>query len=255
MAEVEIFKLFALVMVRVSGLMVSAPLLGSRNFPIPAKIGLTALMAMLITPVLPPLTTPIPGDPLAFALAGVGELLIGIIMGFVMTLVFASVQIAGQIMDLQTGFGMMNVFNPALESQFPIFGFFLFIVAVLYLLITGGHREMLLALSASYEHVPAGGFAVRPELLLEVSTWGRQMFVDGLMLSAPVATAMMLAYATLGLLNRAMPQLNLFAVGFSITIAAGLFVTAITLGVCARMLDGMYGDMFRNVSTLVLNLG
>ena len=69
-----------------------------------------------------------PDDILAFAMMGVGELMIGMILGFAMTLVFSSIQMAGQLMDMQSGFGMMNVFNPALETQFPIFGFFLFIL-------------------------------------------------------------------------------------------------------------------------------
>lgn len=251
MAEVEIFKLFLLVMIRVGGLVVSAPVLGSRNFPIMGKMGLTALTAMLITPTLPALAQALPSEPMNFGLLAIGELMIGLMMGFVMTLVFAAIQVAGQIMDLQTGFGMMNIFNPAMETQYPIFGFFLFVLGVLFLLTTGGHRMMLWALYSTYEHLPVGGFTARPELWMEVGRWGRWLFIDGLMIAAPVTAAMLLAYAVMGLLGRVVPQIQLFVVGFPITIATGLFLMALIIGIYLYTLEGMFNAMFKNVETLV----
>ncbi|HOT49595.1 MAG TPA: flagellar biosynthetic protein FliR [Candidatus Hydrogenedentes bacterium] len=249
--EVEIVKLFILVMARVSGLIVSAPVLGSANFPAMGKIGLVGLTAALIAPTLAPLHMAIPDDPLAFALVGAGEFLIGLLMGFVMTIVFGSIQVAGQIMDMQTGFGMMNVFNPALETQFPIFGFFLFIVAVLVLLATNGHHLMLRALASTYDQIPLGGFVLRPKLIWEVSQWGRAMFYDGLMIAAPVGAAMLVAYVVMGLVGRVVPQIQLFVVGFPVTIALSLVVVAVSLELYIGFLDGMYGEMFSNVSTVI----
>lgn len=242
-------------MARFSGLIASAPILGSRNVPLIAKIGLSALAAALITPTLPAMTQPLPANMLPLAFMASGEALIGVAMGFVMTLTFGAIQVAGQIMDLQTGFGMMNVFNPAMETQFPIFGFFLFIIAVLYLLIMGGHLMMIRALSATFEHIPVGGLAVKPALLLEVGRWGQTLFVDGLVVAAPVATAMLLAYVTMGLLGRVIPQIHLLVVGFPVTIATGLLLTALVLSVYLRVLDGMFIRMFQNVETLMRGMG
>jgi flagellar biosynthetic protein FliR len=168
-----------------------------------------------------------------------------------MTLVFGAIQVGGQMMDMQTGFGMMNVFNPALETQFPIFGFFLFIIAVLVLLATNGHHLMLRALVSTFEKVPLGGLTVRDGLLRQVSLWGSVMFYDGLMIAAPVGAAMLVAYLVMGLLGRVVPQIQLFAVGFPVTIALGLFITALSLDLYVRLLDGMFHDMFRNVSDMI----
>ena len=132
--EVEAIKVFLLAFARFGGLIVSAPLLGSNNVPVIAKIGLAGLSAMLVTPAIPILENDIPSEALPFGIMAGGELLVGLAMGLVMTIVFAAIQIAGQVMDMQSGFGLMNVFNPAFETQFPIFGFFFFILAVLYLL-------------------------------------------------------------------------------------------------------------------------
>jgi flagellar biosynthetic protein FliR len=249
--EAEVFKVFALVLVRISGLIVAAPVLGSRNFPIMGKIGLAGLTAMVVTPTIAALDQTLPDDALAFAALGLGELVIGLMIGFVMTLIFAALQIGGQVMDMQSGFALINVFNPALETQFPVFGFVLFVLAVLFLLVTNGHHLMIRALVSTFDRVPLGGFAANPRIALEVSRLGSVMFVDGLMIAAPVAAAMLAAYFVMGLVGRVVPQIQLFAVGFPLTIGLALFTVAMSLNVYMSMLDGMFNQMFRNVQSLI----
>lgn len=253
--EIEVLKLFFLVAMRFSGLIVSAPVVGSANFPVMGKIGLIGLSAMLVTPTLPALDFAIPDAPVAYALMAAGEVLIGLAMGLVMQLLFAAIQLAGQVMDMQSGFGMMNVFNPALETQFPIFGFFYFIIAVLYMLVLNLHHLIILALARSFEHVPLSGLHPDADLLWVMATWGSAMFYDAAMIAAPIAAAMLLAYATMGLVGRVVPQIHLFVVGFPLTIATGLFVVALTIDVYLAFLEGRFHTMFRNVDTLVRGLG
>jgi flagellar biosynthesis protein FliR len=255
MAELEIFKLFLLVLVRFSGLMVAAPILGSSNFPVIAKVGFAMFGAMLVTPTLPILDVAIPDPSISFALLAIGEFIIGLMVGFVVGLVFASVQVGGQVMDMQSGFGMMNVFNPALETQSSIFGFFLFILAVLYMLVTNLHHLMLRGFVHTFEAIPIGGFAARPALLWEITRWGQAMFVDGLIIAAPVAAAMMLAYVTMGLIGRVIPQIQLFVVGFPVTIATGLIIVALSISVYLQVLDGVFGRTFVRVETLIRGMG
>lgn len=253
--EVEVVKVFLLVMVRFSGLIISAPILGSANFPATAKIGLAGLCSVLVTPTIGSLQQALPADAIAFSLLAVGELLIGLIIGFLITLVFAMIQVGGQIMDMLTGFALINVFNPAMESQVPIFGFFFFILAMLYMLVTGGHHLMIRALVASFDEAPLGGFVVHPEILRHLSTMGSSMFLNGLIIAAPVAGAMLLAYLTMGLLGRVVPQIQLFTVGFPVTIAVGLLMVAMVLRTYITVLDGMFFRMFRDLSSVVKAMG
>lgn len=254
-AEVEIVKVFLLVGIRFSGLILTAPILGSANFPVIGKIGLIGMFAFLMTPTLPVLDTPLPDNALEFGIMGASELAIGLVMGLVMTLTFSAIQIAGQLMDMQSGFGLMNVFNPAFETQFPIFGFFYFILAVLFLLITNGHHLMIKALASTFETIPLGGLEADVDLIGHMSTWGTMMFYDGLMIAAPVIAAMLLAYVTMGLMGRVVPQIHLFVVGFPITIATALLIVALTIDYYLAYLDGMFVGMFRNVDTLINGLG
>lgn len=255
MAEVEIFKLFLLVLIRFSGLMVSAPVLGSGNVPIIAKVGFAFFGALLVTPTLPMLEVGLPEENLSFSLLAIGEFLIGLMVGFVVGMVFAAVQVGGQVMDMQTGFGMMNVFNPALETQSSIFGFFLFILAVLYMLVTNLHHLMIWGFVHTFEAIPLGGFVAHPGLLWEVARWGQAMFVDGLIISAPVVAAMMLAYVTMGLIGRVIPQIQLFVVGFPITIGTGLLITAVSISIYLQVLEGIFERTFIRVETLIRGMG
>ena len=255
MAEVEIFKLFLLVLIRFSGLMVSAPVLGSGNVPIIAKVGFAFFGALLVTPTLPMLEVGLPEENLAFSLLAIGEFLIGLMIGFVVGMVFAAVQVGGQVMDMQTGFGMMNVFNPALETQSSIFGFFLFILAVLYMLVTNLHHLMIWGFVHTFETIPLGGFVAHPGLLWEVARWGQAMFIDGLIISAPVVAAMMMAYVTMGLIGRVIPQIQLFVVGFPITIGTGLLITAISISIYLQVLEGVFERTFIRVDTLIRGMG
>lgn len=249
--EVEVFKVFLLVMVRISGFVVSAPVLGSRNFPIVAKIGFTALLAAILTPSILALGQTLPDDPVAMAVLATGELMIGLMLGFVMTIVFAAIQVGGQIMDMQSGFSMINVFNPAMETQVPVFGFFLFILAVLFLLATNTHHIMIRALVSTFDRIPLGGFVVRPELFWQISRWGRVMFYDGLLIAAPVAGALFIAYLAMGIIGRLVPQVQLFVVGFPLTIAVGLFMMALSVHMYLMVLEGMFDDMFKGVASMV----
>lgn len=255
MAEIAAVQLYVLVLARFAGLVVSAPVLGSGNFPVQAKVALAATMALVLTPVMLPNAPEIPADPIAYALMGAGEFLIGLLVGFALTLVFNAIQVAGQIIDLQTGFGMMNVFNPALETQFPIFGFFLFIMATIYLIILDGHHLIIRALVSTYDSVPVGEFMMRHGLLFEFAALGHLMFVDGLLIAAPLAAAMLLAYVTMGLLGRVVPQIHLFVVGFPLTIGVGLLLMSLIMGVYTRTLEGMFNQMFHTVDKLIQAMG
>src|SRR5690606_1237362 len=111
-----------------------------------------------------------------------------------------------------------------------------------------GHHLMLTALVSSFDKIPLGGLELRPELLREqAELWGRAMFVDGLMIAAPVAGSLLLAYLTMGLLGRVVPQIHLCVVGFPITIAIGLTVAALSIHLYLGFLNGMFYRMFENV--------
>lgn len=254
--EVDVFLFFILVLMRVSGLFVSMPILGSRNVPMMVKAGLAGLISIILVSTLSPLPKGIPHDWGAFLVVGAYEFLIGIGMGFMVSLMFSAVQIAGEIMDLQSGFGMMNIFNPAMETQFPIFGFYLFILWGMFFLWINGHLIVLRILGESYTTLPIGIMnPINKNLGWEITRLGQTMFVFGVRLAGPVIITMILTYAVMGILSRAIPQIHLFVIGFPITIGLGLLVVGISLGVYMGVFEEMTQEMVREVQLFIRGLG
>jgi flagellar biosynthetic protein FliR len=210
---------------RMLALMGSAPLFSHQSVPIPVRIWLALLLTILVAPVLPqvgaisPLSAP--GVLLIFQ-----QVIVGVALGLAMQLAFAAVQLAGDMIGMQMGLSFAAFIDPQNSTQTPIVGSFLSLVLMLLLVAINGHLMILSALVDSFQAVPiATGFsgsAVHSDLWLRIANAGGQVFAAGLRIAFPVIGAMMLANLALGVVTRTAPQLNLFAVGFPITLVVGL---------------------------------
>ncbi|MCX8066029.1 MAG: flagellar biosynthetic protein FliR [Candidatus Hydrogenedentes bacterium] len=254
--EVDLFLLYVLTLMRISGFLVSMPVLGSRNIPMVVKAGLAGILALTITPLIPPLQSEFPKTLSNFIVIGTLEILIGVGMGFIVSIMFAGVQVAGELMDLQTGFGIMNIFNPAMETQFPIFGFFLFLLWAMFFLLINGHLYIIKVLTESYKILPIGTIYTPQENFgLGIAKLGSVIFIYGVRLAGPVLVAMLLTYAVLGVFGRAVPQINLLIIGFPITIGLGFIILAVCIGVYVGVFEEMINESIREVRTFIRGLG
>jgi len=230
-----------LVLTRVSSMMLFLPVLGNNLIPPQVKIGLSGIISLLIYPVVRSMVPDIPASPLALSLMVGQELLIGAMLALMAQLIFASVQLAGQIMSYQMGMAIANVFDPSTSAQIAIVGQFAVVLAMLMWLAAGAHHAVLLALSDSFTLFPMGHpWAFSGWQGLSDAT--ADMFVLGLRLSAPVLLLMLFAYGALGLLSRAVPQIQIFFVSFPVTIGLGLLILALSLPAFMSLLL----DEFRN---------
>jgi len=221
-----------LVLFRLTGLFVIAPLFSSLNIPGRVKIVWALTLSFCIYPTL--LAQPqtramlqpmLEGRisllmlPAAVAL----ELLIGVILGFGASLPLAGMQVAGQIVDQQVGTGLAGILNPDMgDEQSGVFSQFYFLLALALLLILGGHRVILSSLLDSYAQVPLAGFrpdARLAELLVGLLT---SMFELALRISAPLLCLVFLETVAVGFIARTMPQLNLMSVGYPLRIIVGI---------------------------------
>lgn len=239
--------LYLMVFLRTSGVFVAAPIFGNRYLPNQLKIVLALGTALILFPVVPVQTLPLtlPGlIPL-----GIGELLIGLIIGYISSLIFAAVQLGGQLLDTEMGFGIVNVLDPQSGLQLPLMGNFQYLLALLIFLVTNGHHLLLLALSDSYAAIPIGGLRLGPGLTGVVIDLFAQLFVVALKISAPAMVALFLTSVALGVIARAVPQMNVFVVGIPIKLITGILVLMVGLplylAALERFFDGVYGDIFR----------
>ena len=214
--------------IRILGLMIAAPLFGNQRFPVRMRVGLALLITIVVAPTLPAMPDIAPDSP-----AGLGifmqQLLIGLAMGFAVRLVFTAVEMAGELIGLQMGLGFAVFYDPQHSSQMPVVGQFLGLVATLTFLALDGHLLMISVLAESFRAMPISATAVDPQAWRAVAGWGSHILYAALLLSLPVMAALLTTNLALGVLTRAAPQLNVFAVGFPITLAVGFGALLLSL--------------------------
>lgn len=217
--------LYLLVLCRTAGVMSVAPLLGSGRLPGRAKAALAMTVAAVLTPVAGP--PPECESPVEMVLAASGEILVGLAIGFAARLLFAAVQMAGELADLQSAFGFAAVVSPQTGERTAVIGQLQMSVAWLIFLGANGHHLVLRGLGASLSAVPLGGGTILCAPTLTQATAGT--IAAAVSMAAPVVGAVMLADFALGLLTRAAPQMNLLAIGFPIKLGVGLLATLLAL--------------------------
>lgn len=243
------------IFLRISSFLVAIPLFGP-GVPSLAKLGLGALLTLLIRPVVP--VPPLPEELLEYALVVVGEVAVGLAMGLVVTTVMAALYVAGQFIDVPMGFGMVNVVDPQTGAQIPVIAQFQFVIAMLLLFVVNGHHVLLRVLAESFVALPIGGAGVGGGMVEVVTQVFSAMFLLGLRIALPVMGALFIADVSLGIVARAVPQINVFFVGFPLKIALGFTMLTLILPAFVLLMEqvlGPSGVMADQLSRLVRALG
>ncbi len=213
---------------RILGLIAAAPLFGNASVPVSVKVALSVMLAVIIAPVIPALPAT---DPMSMAglLILVQEMLIGLGMGFSMRIAFAAIELAGEISSLTMGLGFATFFDPETKGRSSAISQFLALIATMAFLALNAHLVLLGALAESFLSLPIAATPMAIGAPYEVVNWGGQIFAAGLHLSLPIVAALLITNVALGILTRAAPQLNIFGIGFPVSLGVGLLAISIAL--------------------------
>jgi len=226
---------------RIMALIASSPLFGNSAVPASVKVSLGVGIAVLVAPAVPawPAT-----DPLSMAgvLIMAQEMLIGLAMGFSIRIIFAAVEMAGEISSLTMGLGFATFFDPSTQGRSSAISQFLSLVATMAFLAVNAHLVLLSALVESFSTLPVSGIPVYGGGFKQLADWGGRIFSTGVQLSLPIVAALLITNVALGILTRAAPQLNLFGIGFPITLGVGLLVIAMTLPYLGTPMQNLFLD-------------
>ncbi|MCK9201657.1 MAG: flagellar biosynthetic protein FliR [Gallionella sp.] len=214
-------------LVRILAMISTSPVLGNQQVPKRVKIGLSVLLAILIAPTIPAIPQVSVGSPQGLLII-IQQVIIGVAMGFTMRLIFTAIEMAGELAGLQMGLGFASFYDPVNSSYSPIVARWLGMIAILAFLAIDGHLYMLSALAESFATLPIGS-AMSNEGFYSVASWGSSIFTFGLQIALPIVAALLITNIALGILTRAAPQLNLFAIGFPITITIGFVVLMLSM--------------------------
>jgi flagellar biosynthetic protein FliR len=243
---------FLLIFVRITGIFIMAPVFGSKDVNTYIKAGLALIITYILFPLAFNSTIAIPEQLLPYLFIVLGEFVVGLIIGFVSSLVFSAIQMSGQLLDMQIGFGVINIIDPQSGGQVPLIGNFKYTLALLIFLATNGHHVLLSALFTSFKLIPVTGVVVHSTLTDFIIKMVSGTFVIALKISMPILITIVITDIALGILARTMPQMNIFVVGVPGKILIGLFVLSLALPFYIIFLEmafnGMYKDIFQILS-------
>ncbi len=226
---------YALVLFRLGGLMLTAPVLGSQAMPRQIRIGMTMVIGAMIFPLVE--TQAPPELTLGGALVGgLGEMAIGASIGLALSLFLLAAEVAGLMVGRQAGLALGEVFDPALNEQRSLAGQIYAIVLVLVFLTVGGHRAMMAALLDTYQVIPLLSFRYDETPLLLLVEMLTAAFMLGIRLAGPVLIALFMTSTALSFLSRTMPQFNILSVGFPVRILVALSVAGMAITACQDLL-------------------
>jgi len=227
---------FLFPLARILGFVATAPILSNRQIPRDIKVAFGVVITLAVAPTLNLQPDIEPGSAMGIFVL-FQQIVIGLAMGFAMRLIFTAVEMAGEVAGLQIGLGFASFYDPQRGSFTPVVGQFLGIIAGLTFLALDGHLYLLAGLAESFQTLPITTTPISGSAFHTLALWGGGIFAFALQLSLPVLAVLLVTNLAMGILSRSAPQVNLFAIGFPITLTVGFVILALTMGYFAPLLD------------------
>lgn len=234
--NLHVFVVFSLVLTRVSGLVMTAPMFATPDVPAQVRALLAFALALLITPSQTAVAVAIPASVLGYLVVVGSELLIGLVLGLGVMILLSGVQVAGQLVGRTSGLSLADVFDPAAGESIPQLASLLLLVTTAVFVALGGHRILMAGLLDSFARIPPGGGLLGLALSETVETLRDLLtasFELGVRAGAPLLAAILSATLVTALISRTLPQLNILAIGFGVNALVTFGVLALSLGAAA----------------------
>jgi len=233
---VDQIQYFLLIFVRISTVIALLPIFGSAQIPLQIKVAISFVLSMILFPMVMSSHPQFPGTFSLglFVLLVLKEAMVGLVIGYLTQFLFTAVQLAGQLVDTEMGFGFVEVADPFTEEPITVLGQFQIIIFTILFLVFNGHYFLILSIQKSFEilplftaHLPGAKEA------FHVTSMMANVFVLALRFAAPIYVTLILTEMALGVVARTVPQINIFFVGMPLKIALGLGVMIIALPMLA----------------------
>jgi flagellar biosynthetic protein FliR len=229
---------------RILAFIAAVPLWSTAGIPRRTRLILGFAITLAIAPALPAMPTVAPAS-LAGLWILLQQMLIGIAMGFAARIVFTAIDLAGEIIGFQMGLGFATFYDPLNSSQTPVLAEFIGLIGLLFFLSINGHLIYVSTLAESFYAIPIGPTPLSASSWLNLAELGGKIFSAGLQIALPVIVALMITNIALAVLTRAAPQLNIFALGFPLTLMGGFFAVGLSMSYLATPLQALYDFALR----------
>lgn len=235
---------------RISAMFVSVPLFSIRAVPARVRLILSVAITLVIMPLLPPLPTVEMFSYTGFMMA-LTQVMIGLTSGFILQMVFAAVVFAGQGIALSMGLGFSMMVDPQNGQQVPVIAQFYTVTTTLIFISLDGHLLLIQMLLDSFKTLPIGIDGIDKAGIWSIIAWSSRMFAGGLLLAMPVIASLLLVNIIFGVAARAAPQLQIFSVGFPVTLMLGLLLVWKSIPDVLDQFSGMLTDAYDFIGQLL----
>ncbi|MFN3883361.1 MAG: flagellar biosynthetic protein FliR [Rhodocyclaceae bacterium] len=239
---------------RILALLSIAPIFGNAAQPRRVRLAIGLIVTLALAPMLPPMPNVPAGSWLGFAILA-QQVIIGLLLGLSLRIAFAAVDLAGELTGMQMSLSFAMFYDPQNAGQTPVIAEFLGLIAMLLFLALNGHLLTLAALAESFRLLPVGTAPVGTGGIGALLAWSSVLFSTGLLLALPLITALLIANLAMGVLARVAPQLNIFAVGFPVTLAAGFGVLMFSIPYFGAPLERLFDQAFRAMAQIMRAAG
>jgi len=244
---IETLAIYVWPFIRIGAFLMVMPLIGGSFVPVKVRLLLTVVLTIAIAPVVPHTVTP---DVLSAAglVTMIQEIAIGVSMGFLVQLVFDAVALGGQVIGMSMGLGFAVFLDKVRGVSVPVLGQLFLMLSMLVFLALDGHLAMIKLLVESFRAWPMAQSGLTVPILSELLVWTSQLFIFAMKIALPAVTALLTVNLSFGVMSRAAPTLNLFAVGFPVAMLLGFTVIFLNMGVLVENIS-----MFLNQSISALS--
>jgi flagellar biosynthetic protein FliR len=248
-------QLFLFIFLRVSAMTLTVPVFDSRSIPAAFKIGLCFTITLVLYPIVRLEPVAFAPSMIPFAIGIAGEILTGVIIGFLIRLVFAGIQLAGELAAFQMGFSVANVIDPMSSSQVPVISQMIYMFAILIFLTTNAHHWVLRALVESFNLIPPFGFHSSGSLMTRITQAAGDLFVNAVKTGSPVIVSLLLVSLGLGLVGRTVPQMNVFMVATPVNILIGFLFLSLSLPLMTTFFSQLLNGLGKEILQIMKLMG
>ena len=244
-----LFYTFLWPMTRISACLIAAPILSSTSVNTRLRVSLAMVLTILIYP--------LHDWPIVDVLSGAGlvlfleQVVIGVMMGLILQIVFAAVSAAGEFVSLSMGLGFAMMADPNSGAQTPVISQFLVILATLVFVSIGGHLILIELLLDSFRLWPIGEPQLEMAMVWDLLQWSVLLFTGATMIALPAMVVLLLTNSAMGVVSRAAPSLNVFAVGFPLTLLMGIVVLIVLLPSFMGNVQSLWFEAFQQIRLLL----
>lgn len=235
---------------RISAMFVSVPLFSIRAVPARVRLILSVAITIVVMPLLPPLP-PVEMFSYSGFMMAIAQVMIGLTSGFILQLVFSAVVFAGQGIALSMGLGFSMMVDPQNGQQVPVIAQFYTVTTTLIFITLDGHLLLIQMLLDSFKTLPIGIESIDKAGIWSILAWSSRMFAGGLLLAMPVIASLLLVNIIFGVAARAAPQLQIFSVGFPVTLMLGLLLVWKSIPDVLDQFSGMLTDAYDFIGQLL----